>query len=138
MSSASCAMRTRSLAHRRSRSTPSSSTSDSPVALERAGIQDTSTFYARMASLIRANLTAPGRKEVSARIASFEAPFWDGAPQAQPVNFDNTFFDYYTKGAGIALYLDLFIRHQTNNAKSLDNAFNNLRARSWDAPKASY
>jgi predicted metalloprotease with PDZ domain len=108
------------------------------VALRRAGIQDTSVFYGRMASLIRANLTAPGRKEVSARMASFEAPFWDGAPQAQPVNFDNTFFDYYTHGAGIALYLDLFIRHQTNNAKSLDNAFNNLRARSWDAPKASY
>ena len=55
------------------------------MALERAGIQDTSVFYQRMASLIRANLTAPGRKEVSARTASFEAPFWDGAPQAQPV-----------------------------------------------------
>jgi predicted metalloprotease with PDZ domain len=108
------------------------------VALRRAGIQDTATFYARMASLIRANLTAPGRKEVSARMASFEAPFWDGAPQAQPVNFDNTFFDYYTKGAGIATYLDLFIRNRTANAKSLDDAFTNLKHRSWDAPKASY
>jgi predicted metalloprotease with PDZ domain len=108
------------------------------VALRRAGIQDTATFYTRMASIIRANLTAPGRKEVSARMASFEAPFWDGAPQAQPVNFDNTFFDYYTKGAGIATYLDLFIRNRTGNAKSLDDAFNNLKHRSWDAPKASY
>ena len=108
------------------------------VALERAGIQDTSTFYARTASLIRANLTAPGRNEVSARIASFEAPFWDGAPQAQPVNFENAFFDYYTKGAGIALYLDLFIRNRTSNSKSLDDAFKNLKQRSWNAPKASY
>jgi predicted metalloprotease with PDZ domain len=108
------------------------------VALRRSGIQDTATFYARMASLVQANLTAPGRKQVSARMASFEAPFWDGAPQAQPVNFDNTFFDYYTHGAGIALYLDLFIRHQTNNAKSLDDAFNNLKARSWGSKNASY
>ena len=108
------------------------------TALRRAGIQDTATFYDRMASLIRANLTAPGRKETSARMASFVAPFWDGAPQAQPVNFDNTFFDYYTHGAGIALYLDLFIRHQTNNAKSLDDAFNNLKARSWGAKNATY
>ena len=108
------------------------------AALARAGIQDTNTFYARMVSLIQANLTTPGRKEVSARMASFEAPFWDGAPQAQPTNFENTFFDYYTHGAGIALYLDLFIRNRTGNAKSLDDAFNNLKRRSWDAPKASY
>ena len=108
------------------------------MALERTGIQDTSVFYQRMASLIRANLTAPGRKEVSARTASFEAPFWDGAPQAQPVNFDNTFFDYYTHGAGIALYLDLYIRNRTGNNKSLDDAFSNLKQRSWNAPKASY
>jgi predicted metalloprotease with PDZ domain len=108
------------------------------AALRRSGIQDTTTFYARMASLIRANLTAPGRTQVSARMASFVAPFWDGAPQAQPVNFENTFFDYYTHGAGIALYLDLFIRYQTNNAKSLDDAFNNLKTRSWGAKNASY
>ena len=91
-----------------------------------------------MAALIRDNLTAPGRKVTSARMASFSAPFWDGAPQAQPTNFSNTFFDYYTHGAGIALYLDLFIRQQTNNAKSLDDAFTSLKRRSWDAKKASY
>src|SRR5256885_9019038 len=71
-------------------------------------------------------------------MASFSAPFWDGAPQAQPTNFSNTFFDYYTHGAGIALYLDLFIRNRTGNTKSLDDAFNSLKARSWGAPKASY
>jgi len=91
-----------------------------------------------MASLIQTNLTAPGRKVVSARMASFEAPFWDGAPQAQPTNFENTFFDYYTKGAGIATYLDLFIRNRTSNTRSLDDAFTNLKHRVWDAPKASY
>ena len=108
------------------------------AALFRAGIEDTAAFYRDMAALIRDNLTAPGRKVTSARMASFSAPFWDGAPQAQPTNFSNTFFDYYTHGAGIALYLDLFIRNRTGNTKSLDDAFNNLKARSWGAPKASY
>jgi predicted metalloprotease with PDZ domain len=106
--------------------------------MRRAGIISDSAFLANMAGLIRDNLTAPGRKEVSARMASFHAPFWDGAPQPQPTNGRNTFFSYYTKGAGIAAYLDLFIRHQSSNARSLNDAFNNLRRRSWDAPKASY
>src|SRR5213075_1192557 len=94
--------------------------------------------YRSMAALMQDNLTAPGRTMTSARMASFSAPFWDGAPQAQPTNFRETFFDYYTHGAGIALYLDLFIRHQTSNAKSLDDAFNDLKARSWGAKSASY
>ena len=108
------------------------------VALHRAGIEDTAAFYGHMAQLIQDNLTAPGRKVISARMASFSAPFWDGAPQAQPTNFRNTFFDYYTKGAGLAAYFDLFIRNRSGNAKSLDDAFKNLKARSWSAPKASY
>jgi predicted metalloprotease with PDZ domain len=108
------------------------------VTLSRVGILDTSAFYARMAELIQANLTAPGRKEVSARMASFEAPFWDGAPQAQPTNFAQTFFDYYTHGAGIAAYLDLLIRHRSHNARALDDAFRNLKQRVWNAPNTSY
>jgi predicted metalloprotease with PDZ domain len=70
-------------------------------------------------------------------MASFEAPFWDGATAGYDVN-RNAFFSYYTKGAGIALYLDLFIRGQTNGAKSLDDAFRLLRDRTWNAPNASY
>jgi len=108
------------------------------VGLHRAGIEDSAAFYRHLAALVQDNLTAPGRTQTSARMASFNAPFWDGAPQAQPTNLRNTFFDYYTKGAGIALYLDLFIRNRTGNAKSLDDAFTNLKARSWGAPKASY
>jgi predicted metalloprotease with PDZ domain len=91
-----------------------------------------------MAGVIQANLTAPGRKEVSARMASFHAPFWDGAPQPQPTNGANTFFTYYTKGAGLALYLDLHIRAATRNQRSLDDVFAALRRRSWLAPNASY
>lgn len=43
------------------------------VTLFRAGIEDTAAFYRDMAGLIHENLTAPGRKEVSARMSSFHA-----------------------------------------------------------------
>jgi predicted metalloprotease with PDZ domain len=108
------------------------------AALGRAGVVGTSDFYKAMAGVVQANLTAAGRKEVSARMASFHAPFWDGAPQGQPTNGTNTFFSYYTKGAGLALYLDLYIRAKTTNQRSLDDVFNALKRRSWNAPKSSY
>jgi predicted metalloprotease with PDZ domain len=108
------------------------------VTLRRGGIEDTDAFYRRMANLIQQNLTAPGRKHVSARMASFHAPFLDGAPQPQPTNRDEVFFSYYTKGAGLAAYLDLYIRFRTANGRSLNHAFNNLKTRTWDAPRASY
>ena len=108
------------------------------VTLRRGGIESDAAFYDRMAGIIQQNLTAPGRKAVSARMASFHAPFWDGAPQAQPTNRNETFFSYYTKGAGISMYLDLFIRQRTSNRRSLNHAFNLLKDRTWNAPKASY
>ncbi|MDB4880465.1 MAG: hypothetical protein JWL60_1911 [Gemmatimonadetes bacterium] len=108
------------------------------AALGRSGVVGRPDFYRSMASLVWQNLTAPGRKEVSARMASFHAPFWDGAVQQQPTNGQNTFFSYYTKGAGVALYLDLYLRAASNNARSLDDAFNVLRRRTWNAPNASY
>ena len=70
-------------------------------------------------------------------MASFEAPFWDGAQPGFAVN-RNSFFSYYTKGAGLALYLDLLIRARTGNARSLDDAFRNLRRLSWEQPNTSY
>lgn len=107
------------------------------MAMSRSGVQPPEAIYQAAAGIIRQNLTAPGRKEVSARMASFEAPFFDGSRPEFDVN-RNAFFSYYTKGAGIALYLDLFIRAHTNNQKSLDNAFRLLRDRTWGAAKASY
>lgn len=106
--------------------------------LYRGGVLAPDGFYPMIANaIIRPNLTAPGRKEVSARMASFEAPLWDGAAPGYAVN-PASFFSYYTKGAGLALYLDLFIRGRTGNARSLDDAFRNLRRLSWEQPNASY
>jgi len=108
------------------------------VTLRRGGVEDTEAFYRRMATLIQQNLTAPGRTQMSARMLSFHAPFWDGAAQPQPTNRDQVFFSYYTKGAGLAAFLDLYIRFQTANGRSLNDAFNNLKERTWNAPKSSY
>jgi predicted metalloprotease with PDZ domain len=107
-------------------------------ALGRAGIVDRNAFYDMMAALMQINLTAPGRKEVSARMASFHAPFWDGSVQPQANNGSETYFSYYTKGAGLALYLDLYLRATTGNRRSLDDVFRALRRRSWNAPSTSY
>ena len=99
---------------------------------------DLAEFYRSMAGIIRANLTAPGRTEVSPRMASFHAPFWDGAVQQQPTNGSNTFLSYYTGGAGRALYLDLYLRAKSGNRRALDDVFNALKRRSWNAPNATY
>lgn len=108
------------------------------MATSRAKLGTTRDTYAMMAGIVQANLTAPGRKEVSARMASFEAPFFDGAPRAQKTNSSQTYFSYYFKGAGIALALDLMIRDRSDDARSLDDALRALKALSWDRPSASY
>jgi predicted metalloprotease with PDZ domain len=108
------------------------------TALGRAGIVDRQAFYATMAGLVRANLTAPGRKELSARMASFHAPYWDGAAQPQENNGSQTYFSYYTKGAGLALYLDLYLRAKSGNRRTLDDVFDSLKRRTWNAPTKSY
>lgn len=108
------------------------------MALHRAGITDEQQMLQSAAGIVQQNLTAPGRKEVSPEMASFEAPFWDQAGQAQPVNARDIFMSYYTQGAGRALYLDLFIRERSHNQKALGDAFDNLRKRTWYQPNASY
>jgi predicted metalloprotease with PDZ domain len=108
------------------------------VALYRAGVLPPNGFYPMVANaIVRPNMTAPGRKEVSARMASFEAPFWDGAQPGYAVDPTN-FFSYYTKGAGLALYFDLLIRSRSGGTRALDDAFRNLRRLSWEQPNASY
>jgi predicted metalloprotease with PDZ domain len=109
------------------------------VAPYRAGIIGKGDFYASMANgVFRPNLTAPSRKQLSARMESFHAPFWDGSRPEYQTNGQNTFFSYYTKGAGLASVLDLMIRGASGNARSLDDAARNLKRLSWDQPNASY
>ena len=108
------------------------------IALHRAGVIDRAALYEEMGSVVRLNLEHPGRKERSARQASFDAPFFDGGAAPMKTNARSTFFTYYVKGEGLALALDLMIRARTNGAKSLDDVARLLRDRTWNAPGTSY
>jgi predicted metalloprotease with PDZ domain len=107
------------------------------IGLLRAGVVDKGAYYRTLGRVIRANSEAPGRKEVSARLSSILAPFWDGA--ATPMAVDRTsYFSYYTKGDALALLLDLEIRSRTHNTRSLDDALRTLKDRTWDTTNVSY
>jgi predicted metalloprotease with PDZ domain len=108
------------------------------IGLLRAGVVSKDAYYHVLGRVIQANLETPGRKVVSARMASFLAPFWDGAATPMKVDRPGSFFTYYVKGEGLALLLDLDIRARTHNARSLDDALRALKRLSWDAPNASY
>ncbi|MEP6692347.1 MAG: hypothetical protein ABJD07_14395 [Gemmatimonadaceae bacterium] len=108
------------------------------IGLHRAGIITKSEYYETLASNIKAVTETPGARETSARMASFYAPYWDGAPSAMATARGSVFISYYTKGSAIASVLDLLIRSATNNAKSTDDVLRALKARSWDQPNASY
>ena len=108
------------------------------IGLLRAGIVDTARYLQTLGRLITANLETPGRRYVSARMASFLAPFWDGAATPMAVDRPGSYFTYYFKGDALALLLDLEIRARTHGRRSLDDALRALRHRTWDAPNASY
>ncbi len=109
------------------------------MTLHRAGIVSRDTLYAILARRIQYNSELPARKEISARMASFNAPFWDGAAQPMATDRDHEFISYYFKGEALAMLLDLTIRGRTANARSLDDVLRTLKRRVWDdAPKASY
>ena len=104
----------------------------------RVGIVSRADFYTRLARTLQAVATSPARLERSPREASFDAPFFDGARAAMQVNTAATFVSYYTAGEARALALDLMIRERSRGARSLDDVLRALKARSWDAPRASY
>jgi len=108
------------------------------ITLHRAGIVPKEHYYRNLARIISVNSESPGRREVSARMASFQAPYFDGAAHAMRHNGVNTWVSYYLMGEGRAALLDLEIRAATNGRRSLDHALRDLKRRTWDAPTASY
>ncbi|HET7585250.1 MAG TPA: hypothetical protein VFK13_10090 [Gemmatimonadaceae bacterium] len=109
------------------------------MTLHRAGIISKDTLYALLGRRIQYNSELPARTEVSARMSSFNAPFWDGAAQAMATDRDHAFISYYYKGEALAMLLDLSIRGRTANARSLDDVLRTLKRHVWDdAPKATY
>ncbi len=108
------------------------------ITFARAGITDGPTYLRGLSNVIRVTSETPGRKERSARQASYDATFFDGANDPMPVNRSDVFLTYYVKGEALAAFLDLTIRAHTNGQKSLDDVLRLLKARTWDAPTDSY
>ena len=108
------------------------------ISLERAGLVSREHYYEMLGDMIAYNLNRPAHRWVSAREASFRAPFFDGADPPMAVDARNAWISYYEKGEAIALVLDLEIRSRTNGAHSLNDALRALEHLSWEAPKASY
>jgi predicted metalloprotease with PDZ domain len=108
------------------------------MAMYRAAIMDRFSFYNQIVQTVRTTSESPARKEVSARAASFHAPFWDGVRSPMETNRQSTFLSYYTKGMALAWLLDLEIRSRTAGTKSLDNVLRLLKERTWDLPATSY
>ncbi len=93
--------------------------------LLRAGVVDAAMFLKRQAANLTRVLNVPGRLIQPLAASSFDA--WTKLYQAD-ANSPNNMVSYYSKGAVFALYLDLFIRKNSQGAASLDNVMQHLWA----------
>ena len=85
--------------------------------LVRTGIWTTAHFYADLGKEISQLEASPANAWQSAEQSSLDTWFEKYAIYNQP---DHS-VSYYTKGAVIGVLLDLWVREQTNNARSLDD-----------------
>jgi predicted metalloprotease with PDZ domain len=108
------------------------------VHLLRSGLWKRQEFLDRLAGEIRELEVEPGHQLMSAESSSFNAWFYDRAPQMQETNFANSTISYYNKGALLGMLLDLEIRSRTGGAKSLDDVMRYLYRKFYLAPETSY
>lgn len=87
--------------------------------LKRAGLTTATDVYRSLGANIRAYESKPGRLEQSVAAASYET--WADGPFGKPGSIS-----YYDKGPVIGALLDLKIRHETNNSRSLDDVMRAL------------
>jgi predicted metalloprotease with PDZ domain len=91
--------------------------------LLRSGIIGVSAFLQRLGELLTRVYRMPGRLKQSLAEASFDA--WDVLYRPEP-NHPNVTISYYTKGALVALALDLKLRLDTASRVSLDDVMRAL------------
>lgn len=91
--------------------------------LVRAGLLSEEKYLKLVAKNINSVLRGTGRTKQSVAESSFDA--WTKYYR-QDENAPNAIVNYYTKGALIALALDLTIRAETQGKKSLDNVMRDL------------
>lgn len=84
------------------------------IILNRAGFMGRDEVLERLGRAINSYESSPGNKTMSVAKVSYDAwtmPFFGGGDT----------ISYYDKGAGLCLLLDLKIRHESKNQKSLDD-----------------
>jgi predicted metalloprotease with PDZ domain len=93
------------------------------LTLVRSGCIDEAAYLELLAQAITRVLRTPGRLLQTLAESSFDA--WTKLYKADE-NAPNALISYYSKGALVALALDLTIRHRTGGVKSLDNVMRAL------------
>ena len=88
------------------------------LALVRSGCIDEKSYLELLAQILTRVMRTPGRLVQTLAESSFDA--WTKFYK-QDENAPNAIVSYYAKGALIALALDLYIRRETDGAKSLDD-----------------
>lgn len=86
--------------------------------LLRAGVVDKHVFLSRQAKNLTRVMNLTGRKMMTLAESSFDA--WTKLYLADE-NASNSMVSYYSKGAIFSLYLDLWLRENSNNDNSLDD-----------------
>lgn len=89
------------------------------IMLRRAGLTTTEDVLKALKANISAYESKPGRLEQSVAAASYET--WEDGPFGKPGSIS-----YYDKGPVLAALLDLKIRHETKNSRSLDDVMRSL------------
>jgi predicted metalloprotease with PDZ domain len=102
------------------------------LALVRAGVITQDEYLELLAETISAVWQSPGRLRQSLADSSFDA--WIKLYKADE-NAPNALISYYTKGALVALALDLTIRRETGGRRSLDDVMRTLWTRHGANPQ---
>jgi predicted metalloprotease with PDZ domain len=91
--------------------------------VRRANLKANSAYLEHLARTIQEFQNTPGRLEMSAEEASFDAWIKLYRPDENSINSS---ISYYDKGELLGMMLDLEIRRRTHNAKSLDDVMRYL------------
>lgn len=92
--------------------------------LNRAGLMSREEAFSRLSAVLGRYENAPGRLLQTATDSSWDA--WNGYFSGRGGDADNTTISYYDKGAGLMLLLDLAVRHESKNTRSLDDVMRSL------------
>ena len=107
------------------------------LSVERAGLVPPQQYLDGIARLITNFEAKPGRKERSIEDTSWDTWFSNPMSISQANNLANTYYSYYDGGQIMGHILDIAIRDNTNNQKSLDDWMRLLYSR-YALPKPGF